>query len=97
MSDESELERRIRELEAENARLKSNNSRTGEYTAREDTYKGHPILVFERPNGRSFKLGLAKLQAIRACWHKVEEFLRRHGSNSASGSPSAHPSTDDKI
>lgn len=97
MPDETELERRIRELEEENARLRSRNSRAGEYTAREDDYQGTPVLVFERPSGKPFKLGVSKLQAIRACFHKVEEFLRRHGNNSASGSSPVRHSTDDKI
>jgi hypothetical protein len=97
MSDESELKRRIRELEEENARLRSSNSRAVEYIAWEDTYEGHPILVFERPNGKSFKLGLGKLQAIRACFHKVEEFLHRHGKNSAGITTKANYSDDEKI
>jgi len=97
MPNESELERRIRELEQENARLKSSTARGGEYTAREDVYEGHPILVFERPNGKIFRLGVAKLLAIRVCWHKVEEFLQRHGNNAAANSPNADRSIDDKI
>lgn len=97
MPEENELERRIRELEAENARLRTGDSRVREYTAREDSYEGHPILVFERPNGRPFKLGVSKLQAIRACWHKVEEFLRRHGSVTGPGASTSHHSTDDRI
>lgn len=97
MPEETDLERRIRELEAENSRLKSNNPRVGEYTAREDIYEGHPIIVFERPNGRSFRLGLAKLRAIRACWHKVEEFLHRHGSTPPGGRSASGESNDDRI
>ena len=97
MPNESELERRIRELEEENSRLKSKASRAGEYTAREDNYQGIPMLVFERPSGKPFKLGVSKLQAIRACFHKVEEFLRRHGNHSTPGSPTANHSNDDKI
>lgn len=97
MPDESELERRIRELEAENTRLKSKAPRAGEYTAREDDYQGTPMLVFERPSGKPFKLGVSKLQAIRACFHKVEEFLHRHGNTSALGSPTANHSNDEKI
>ena len=97
MSDESELKRRIRELESENSRLRSRSSRAGEYTVREDDYQGAPVLVFERPIGKPFKLGVSKLQAVRTCFHKVEEFLRRHGNHSASGSPPARHSTDDKI
>ena len=92
MPSESELQKRIRELEAENARLKSKSSQVVEYKAREDSYEGHPILVFERQSGRSFSLGLSKLQAVRACWHTVEEFLRRHGNGTA-----AHHLNDDKI
>jgi hypothetical protein len=97
MADESELKRQIRELQAEIARLKSSNSQPVEYNAWEDTYQGHPVLVFQRPNGKSFRLGLSKLQAIRACYHKVEEFLHRHGKNSAGITTNANYSDDEKI
>jgi len=83
MSKESDLERRVRELEAENANLKAKSAAGREFTAREDNYKGSPILVFERPNGKPFSLGVSKLTAIRICWHKVEEFLLRHGKGVA--------------
>lgn len=79
MPEESELEKKIRELQAENARLKANGGKIVEYSAREDSYKGSPILVFERPTGRPFSLGAAKLTAISKCWHKVEAFLKKHG------------------
>lgn len=97
MHDESNLERRIRELEEENARLKSRSPRATEYTAREDNYQGTPVLVFERPSGKSFKLGVSKLQAIRACWHKVDEFLYRNGSSSSPSASVTPASSEDKI
>lgn len=97
MSNESDLERRIRELEKENARLKSRSRRATEYTAREDDYQGTPVLVFERPIGKPFKLGVSKLQAIRACWYKVDEFLCRHGSSSSPSASIPSASSEDKI
>lgn len=61
MSEESELEKRIRELDAENSRLKSKASRACEYNARENNYQGIPMLVFERPSGKPFKLVVSKI------------------------------------
>jgi len=81
------LEKRVRELEEENARLRANRAKGGEYSAREDTYNGSPVLVFERPSGKSFSLGSSKLTAIRICWHKVEEFLRKHGKAKVDSRP----------
>ncbi len=97
MPDESELEKRLRQLEEENARLRSASLRPREFTVREDSYQGHPLLVFERPNGQQFKLGVSKLKAIRAHWHKVEEFLSRHGAESADRSSGSGRSTHDRI
>ena len=79
MPNESDLERQVRELKEENARLRAMPKRgITEPSVREEEYKGHAILVFERPTGRPFSLGVSKLATIRACWHKVEEFLQRH-------------------
>ena len=81
MSDQTELEKRIKQLEEENARLKSNGAKPAEFSAREDSYEGHPTLVFEGPLMRkTFTLGLAKLRTIRACWRHVEAFLDKHSS-----------------
>jgi len=77
----TELEKRIKQLEEENARLKSKGAKPAEFSAREDSYEGHPTLVFEGPlMRRSFALGLAKLRTIRACWRKIEAFLEKHNS-----------------
>jgi len=81
MSDQTELEKRIRQLEEENARLKSKGSKPTEFSAREDSYEGHPTLVFEGPLMRkTFTLGLAKLRTIRACWRQIEAFLDKYSS-----------------
>jgi hypothetical protein len=71
-------ENRIRELEAEVARLRSQQGRSSEYTVKEDTYKGHPVLVFAPPNAKPFTLGAAKLRAVQKCWKQVETFLAKH-------------------
>jgi hypothetical protein len=97
MSKETDLERKIRALEEENAKLKARSTSGGEFTTREDSYKGSPILVFERPNAKPFSLGVSKLSAIRICWHKVEEFLLRHGKGSALGASSKSDYSDEKI
>jgi hypothetical protein len=73
----NDAEQRIEELEAEVERLRSQ-GRSTEYTVREDTYKGRPVLVFSPPNAKPFTLGAAKLRAIQKCWSKVEAFLLKH-------------------
>ena len=79
MSGQTELEKRIKQLEEENARLKSKGLKPTEFSAREDSYEGHPTLVFEGPLMRkTFTLGLAKLRTIRACWRQIEAFLDKH-------------------
>jgi len=85
----NDAEQRIKELEAEVERLRSQ-GRSTEYTVREDTYKGRPVLVFAPPNAKPFTLGAAKLRAIQKCWSSVETFLLRHraSAQSAPGSES---------
>jgi len=79
MNTAEELQKRIAELEAENSRLRSPKKRPPEFSVHEDSYNGAPVLRFEGPTRtRPFSLGLNKLRAIRACWHKVEEFLHKH-------------------
>jgi hypothetical protein len=79
MSEQTELEKRIKQLEEENARLKSKGAKPTEFSAREDSYEGHPTLVFEGPLMRkTFTLGLAKLRTIRACLRYVDAFLEKH-------------------
>lgn len=80
----TDAERRIKELEAEVERLKTQ-GRSTEYTVKEDTYKGSPVLVFMRPNGRPFTLGAAKLRTIQICWDEVEAFLVKHKAADRSG------------
>ena len=74
----NDAERRIQELEAEVERLRSQQGRSSDYTVREDTYKGRPVLVFLPPNAKPFTLGAAKLRAIQKCWKMVEQFLAKH-------------------
>jgi hypothetical protein len=81
MSEQAELEKRIKQLEEENARLKAKGGKPAEFSAREDSYEGHTTLVFEGPLMRkTFTLGLAKLRTIRACWRQIEAFLDKHSS-----------------
>jgi hypothetical protein len=73
--EQQEIER----LKAQIERLQAGKQRPSEYSVREDTYKGHPILVFEGPSlTKPFTAGLGKLRAIKACWHRVEECLDRN-------------------
>jgi hypothetical protein len=70
--EQEEIER----LKAQIERLQSGKKRASEFSVREDTYKGHPILVFDGPSLiKPFTVGIGKLRAIKACWHRVEEFL----------------------
>lgn len=88
----NDAEQRIKELEAEVERLRSQ-GRSTEYTVREDTYKGRPVLVFAPPNAKPFTLGAAKLRAIQKCWSNVEAFLLKHKAPAQS----ARGSEGDKI
>jgi hypothetical protein len=73
--EQQEIER----LKAQIERLQSGKKRASEFSVREDTYKGYSILVFEGPSLiKPFTVGVGKLQAIRACWHRVEEFLDKN-------------------
>lgn len=80
----NDAERRIKELEAEVERLRTQ-GRSTEYTVKEDTYRGRPVLVFMPPNGRPFSLGSSKLRTIQKCWDKVEAFLLKHKAADKSG------------
>jgi hypothetical protein len=84
MSSSDELQQRIAQLEAENARLKRSASvRPAEYSVAEDLVGGMPGLRFSGPDRKKdFFLGINKLRIVRACWHRVEEFLRKHQSSS---------------
>ena len=78
-ADEQAILKRMRELEEENARLRSAaQSATPKPTVTESEYKGHPTLNFEGAF-RPFSLGLKKLEVIQAVWPDVEAFLARHG------------------
>lgn len=82
--DESEILKRLRALEEENARLKRtvkpHNEKT--LTVTEGEYNGHPTLTFEGPF-RSFTLGLKKLKVVKEAWPEVEAFLQRHAQKSS--------------
>ena len=81
MNENEKLQNRLRELERENARLRKK-SGDQKITAREDDYKGHPILTFEGPF-RAFSLGLKKLRAVIACPDQVKAFLNKHANKTA--------------
>lgn len=80
-TDEQDLLKRMRELEEENARLRSAtpSAPPKQPAVTESEYKGHPTLTFEGAF-RPFSLGLKKLQVIQAVWPEVEAFLARHGA-----------------
>jgi hypothetical protein len=83
MDNSRELHQRIARLEAENARLRAPKKRPAEFSAHEDSYNGAPVLRFEGPTRtRPFSVGLSKLRAIKACWHIVDEFLRKYENTS---------------
>lgn len=77
--DESEMLKRLRALEEENARLRraAGNHNSNELVVREGEYNGYPTLTFEGPF-RSFTLGLKKLSIIKKAWPEVELFLQKH-------------------
>lgn len=69
----AEVERLKRELA--NARR---SQRSAEFSAREEVFKGHPVLVFEGPSLiRPMTLGTSKLKAVIACLPSVQAFLRK--------------------
>ena len=77
--DAQELLKRLQALEAENARLKQQNSaEPPKLVITETDYKGHPMLQFQRGNSRPFNLGVRKLEAIQEGWDQVLNFLSRH-------------------
>ena len=80
MPEQSEMEKRIQELEAEVSNLRK--SKHGKYSAAEDTFKGTPVIVIETPSGRKYSFGAAKLLAIKNCWSSVEKFLSKHRPDS---------------
>ena len=86
-SDEQEMLKRLRELEEENARLRSTvkSSANAKLVVTEGEYKGHPTLTFEGPV-RPFSLGLRKLQLIKEAWPEIEAFLQRHAKTKQSES-----------
>ena len=86
-SDEQEIRKRLRELEEENARLRSavKPSASAKLVVTESEYKGHPTLTFEGPV-RPFSLGLRKLQLIKEAWPEIESFLQRHAKTKPSES-----------
>ncbi len=73
---DQDLLKRLRDLEEENARLRSS-SRPSTLKVTEGDYKGFPTLTFEGPF-RPFTLGLTKLRTIKEAWPLIEDFLRRH-------------------
>jgi len=83
-NDSEELERRIRELERENARLKGTND-PQKLVITEGEYQGRPLLTFQRGNSRPFSLGVKKLEAVRDGIDDVKAFLEQHGTPRAKG------------
>ena len=88
-ADEQDMLKRLRELEEENARLRSavKPSASAKLVVTESEYKGHPTLTFEGPV-RPFSLGLRKLQLIKEAWPEIEAFLQRHAKTQSRQSDS---------
>ena len=86
-SDEPDMLKRLRELEEENARLRSavKPNSSAKLVVTESEYKGHPTLTFEGPV-RPFSLGLRKLQLLKEAWPEIEAFLQRHAKTQPSDS-----------
>lgn len=80
-NDPEELERRIRELERENARLKGSEDPT-KLTITEGEYNGFPVLTFQRGSSRPFSMGMKKLEAVRDGIEEIKAFLAKHGGDS---------------
>jgi hypothetical protein len=88
-NEESDILKRLRTLEEENARLRHsakayNAAKT--LTVTEGEYKGYPTLTFEGPF-RSFTLGITKLKILKQAWPEVESFLERHLQKRSGQSP----------
>jgi hypothetical protein len=78
MQNDQDILKRLRELEAENARLRAASSKEEvKLIVTEGEYKGFPTLTFEG-SVRRFTLGLTKLRALKEAWPQVESFLERH-------------------
>jgi len=78
--NEQDILMRLRQLEEENARLRSApRANSGELVVTEGDYNGHPVLTFEG-RGKRFSIGLKKLRAVQEVWPIVEKFLQRHKS-----------------
>lgn len=77
--DNQEIIKRLRELEAENERLRmaSATQSKAKLIIVEGEYKGHPTLTFQGPF-RQFTLGLTKIRILSEAWPEVESFLHKH-------------------
>jgi len=76
-----ELEKRVKELEEQNRRLREGGS-PNQITVTEQEYNGFPTLLFEG-KFRSFTLGIAKLSRLKCVWPRVEQFLSKHSDMAA--------------
>jgi|GEM_PF-940938 hypothetical protein len=88
-NEESDILKRLRALEEENAHLRHlaksyNVAKT--LTVTEGEYKGYPTLTFEGPF-RSFTLGITKLTYLKQAWPEVESFLQRHAQKKSGQNP----------
>ncbi len=91
--EQQEIERLRSQIE----RLQGGSRRAKEYSAREDTYEGHPMLAFEGPSARPFKMGVAKLKTVRACLHKVDAFLAKYDKPGSAPNRAGDDDQDVKI
>ena len=76
-----ELEKRVKELEEQNRRLREGGS-PNQIRVTEQEYNGFPTLLFEG-KFRSFTLGIAKLSRLKCVWPRVENFLSKHSEMAA--------------
>lgn len=82
MQNDQDILKRLRELEAENARLRAASLKEEvKLIVTEGEYKGFPTLTFEG-SVRRFTLGLTKLRALKEAWPLVDAFLQRHSKTS---------------
>lgn len=81
MPDDTDLTRRIEQLEKENSKLRrqlsgsASDAKLVYYST--GFYKGHPIITLEA-EGKSFSLGLRKATLVAACSAEIQSFLAQN-------------------
>jgi hypothetical protein len=79
---EEQLKEEVERLKRELA-IAKRSQRNTEFSARQEMFKGHPVLVFEGPSLiRPMTLGIGKLKAVTACLTTVQAFLRKQENQS---------------